>query len=130
LIRQTSGALGYIELIYAEQNNIPYGTVQNSAGAFVKGSMDSVSAAAASAEIPADFRYSITNAPGKDSYPVSGTTWLLIPLHSRDAARGKVVVDFANWILDAGQDLAPTLHYAKIPANITARAKQALQQVQ
>lgn len=129
LIRQTPGAIGYIELIYAEENNIPFGNVQNSSGTFVKASMDSVSAAAASAEIPADFRYSITNAPGKDAYPISGTTWLLIPVHSRDPARGKMVVDFANWILGDGQNLAPTLHYAKIPDGIANRAKQSLQQV-
>ncbi len=130
LIRQTSGSLGYVELIYAEQNNIPFGSVQNSAGTFVKASTETVSAAAASAEIPADFRYSITNAPGKDAYPISGTTWLLIPIQSQDPSRKKVVIDFANWILTDGQELAPTLSYAKIPANISARAKQALQQVQ
>ena len=113
LIRQTFGAVGYVELIYAEQNNIPFGSVQNSAGMFVKASTETVSAA--SAEIPADF---------------SGTTWLLIPIQSQDPSRKKVVVDFANWILADGQELAPTLSYAKIPANISARAKQALQQVQ
>jgi phosphate transport system substrate-binding protein len=130
MVRQTSGAIGYVELLYAEQNHIPFGSVQNAAGTFVKASTDSVSAAAASAEIPEDFRYSITNAPGKDAYPVSGTTWMLIPLRSRDASRGKVVVSFANWILGDGQELAPTLQYAKIPANIATRARQALLQVQ
>jgi phosphate transport system substrate-binding protein len=130
MVRQTSGGIGYVELIYAEQNHMPFGSVQNAAGIFVKASPDSVSAAAASAEIPEDFRYSITNAVGKDAYPISGTTWLLIPLRSRDASRGKVVVSFADWILGDGQELAPTLHYAKIPANIATRARQTLLQVQ
>ena len=129
MVRQTPGGIGYVELIYAEQNNIPFGSVQNAAGTFVKGSMDSVSTAAAAAKIPEDFRYSITNAPGKDAYPISGTTWLLVPTNPRNAARGKVVVSFADWILGNGQELAPTLHYAKIPANVATRAKQALLQV-
>jgi phosphate transport system substrate-binding protein len=128
-ILQTSGAIGYVELIYAEHNHLPFGSVQNADGNFIKASPASVSAAAASAEIPEDFRYSITNALGKDAYPISGTTWLLIPLRPRDAARGKVVVSFADWILGDGQELAPTLDYAKIPANISTRARQALLQV-
>ena len=129
-VLQTAGAIGYVELIYAEQNHMTFGSVQNAAGIFVKASTDSVSAAAASAQIPEDFRYSITNASGKDAYPISGTTWLLIPLRSRDASRGKVVVSFADWVLGDGQEIAPTLHYAKIPANIATRARQALLQVQ
>jgi phosphate transport system substrate-binding protein len=129
LVRQTPGAIGYIELIYAVQNNIPFGSMQNSTGHFVKPSMESVTAAAASAQIPDDFRYSITNAPGKDAYPISGTVWLLIPVHPRDAARGKAVVEFTNWILGEGQGLAPNLHYARIPDEIASRARKALQQV-
>jgi phosphate transport system substrate-binding protein len=129
VIRQTPGAIGYVELIYAEQNNIPFGSVQNSAGAFVKPSMESVTAAAASAQIPDDFRYSITNAPGANAYPVSGTVWLLIPIHPHDSKRGKLVVDFASWILNQGQTLAPTLHYAQMPSAIITRAKQSLERV-
>ena len=80
MIRQMQGAIGYIELIYAVQNKIDYGLVKNSGGAFVKASLDSVTAAAASVKsMPADFRVSITNAPGKDAYPISSFTWLLIP---------------------------------------------------
>ena len=91
-IRQLSGAIGYVELIYAVQNNIPYGVVRNSAGNFVKASLESVTAAAASApKMPADFRVSITNAPGKDAFPISSFTWLLVPEQSKDAARGKVL---------------------------------------
>ncbi len=129
LIQQMQGAIGYIELIYAEENKISFGRVKNSSGVFVKASLASVTAAAASAQVPDDFRYSITNAPGKDAYPISGTTWLLIPVHPSDSARGKFVVDFAKWVLDGGQAQSPTLHYATIPANVVNRAKQALQQV-
>lgn len=129
-VLQTPGGIGYVELIYAEHNHMPFGSVQNAGGNFIKASPESVSAAAASAEIPEDFRYSITNAPGKDAYPISGTTWLLIPLRSPNASRGKVVVSFADWILGDGQELAPKLDYAKIPANIATRARQALLQVQ
>src|SRR3954452_9351894 len=100
LIRQMSGSIGYVELIYAVQNKIPYGSVRNAAGAFVKASLESVTAAAASApKMPADFRVSITNSPGKDAYPVSSFTWLLIPAQSKDAGKGRILSDFLNWML-------------------------------
>jgi len=90
LIRQLPGSLGYVELIYAVQNNIPYGSVRNSSGMFLKASLEGVTAAAASVpKMPADFRVSITNAPGKDAYPISTFTWLLIPAQSKDAAMGR-----------------------------------------
>ncbi len=128
-IRQLQGSIGYIELIYAQQNKIPFGNVRNSSGNFVKASIDSVTAAAAAAQIPADFRYSITNAPGNNAYPISGTVWLLIPLNSRDPNRGKQVVAFADWILGSGQEIAPSLQYAKLPDSLIMRAKQALKTV-
>ena len=97
MIRQMDGAIGYIELIYAVQNKIPYGSVKNSGGTFVKASLDSVTSAAGSVKtMPADFRVSITNAPGKDAYPISSFTWLLIPSQSKDAAKGKIINDFLN----------------------------------
>ena len=126
MIRQNPGAIGYIELTYAERNNLAFGRVQNSSGNFVKASMDSVTAAATSATIPDDFRYSITNASGEGAYPIAGTTWMLIPVHPRDPNRGKMLVDFAEWILTTGQDAAPTLHYARLPDELAARAKNAL----
>lgn len=126
MIQQISGAIGYIELIYAEQNNISFGRVQNSSGNFVKASMDSVTAAATSAKVPNDFRYSITNASGEGAYPIAGTTWMLIPVHPRDSNRGKMVIDFAEWILATGQDAAPSLHYARLPNELVARARNAL----
>ena len=101
MIRQMEGAFGYVELIYAVQNKIPYGTIKNAAGDWVKGSLEGATAAAASVkEMPADFRVSITNAPGKDAYPISSFTWLLIPVQSKDPAKGKILVDFLNWMLD------------------------------
>ena len=110
------GAIGYIELIYAVQNKIPYGVVKNSSRNFVKASLESVTAAAASApKMPADFRVSITNAPGKDAYPISSFTWLLIPAQSKDAAKGKILADFLNWMLDDGQKMTADLTYAPLP---------------
>jgi len=130
LIRQMSGAIGYVELIYAVQNNIPYGTVRNSSGAFVKGSLESVTAAAASApKMPADFRVSITNAPGKDAYPIASFTWLLIPVPSKDPAKGKILSDFLNWMVTDGQKMTASLTYAPLPDNVAAKVKEAIKQV-
>jgi len=131
MIRQMQGAIGYIELIYAVQNKIPYGTVKNSSGTFVKASLDSVTAAAGSVKnMPADFRVSITNAPGKDAYPISSFTWLLIPVKSKDAARGKIISDFLNWMVDDGQKMTADLTYAPLPANVASKVKTEIKQVQ
>ncbi len=130
-IRQLPGAIGYVELIYAVQNNIPYGVVKNAAGAYVKASLDSVTAAAASVKsMPADFRVSITNAPGKDAYPISSFTWLLIPQKSKDPAKGKILADFLNWMVDQGQKETAALTYAPLPANVAEKVKVAIKQVQ
>lgn len=130
LIRQLSGSIGYVELIYAVQNNIPYGSVRNAAGSFIKASLDSVTAAAASAlKMPADFRVSITNAPGKDAYPISSFTWLLIPAQSKDAAKGKILADFLNWMIGDGQKMTSALAYAPLPENVVAKVKEAIKQV-
>jgi phosphate transport system substrate-binding protein len=129
-IRNLGGSIGYVELIYAIQNNIPYGSVRNSAGVFVKGSLESVTAAAASApKMPADFRVSITNAPGKDAYPISSFTWLLIPAQSKDAAKGKILADFLNWMVTDGQKMTSALSYAPLPENVVAKVKEAIKQV-
>jgi phosphate transport system substrate-binding protein len=131
LIRQMPGAIGYIELIYAVQNKIPYGVVKNAAGNFVKASLESVTAAAGSVKnMPADFRVSITNAPGKDAYPISSFTWLLIPVRSKDAARGKILADFLNWMVDDGQKMTAELTYAPLPQNVAAKVKAEIKQVQ
>jgi phosphate transport system substrate-binding protein len=129
-IRQLAGAIGYIELIYAVENKIPYGSVRNSSGAFVQGSLETVTAAAASApKMPADFRVSITNAPGKDAYPISSFTWLLIPAQSKDASKGKILADFLNWMVTDGQQMTSALAYAPLPDNVVAKVKDAIRQV-
>lgn len=129
-LRQMSGAIGYVELIYAIQNNIPYGSVRNATGAFIKASLEGVTAAAASApKMPADFRVSITNAPGKDAYPISSFTWLLIPAQSKDAAKGKIIADFLNWMVTDGQKMTSALAYAPLPDNVAAKVKDAIKQV-
>lgn len=131
MIRQMAGAIGYIELIYAVQNNIAYGSVKNSSGDFVKASLQSVTAAAASVKtMPADFRVSITNAPGKDAYPVSSFTWLLIPAQSKDSQKGKILADFLNWMVDDGQKMTAELTYAPLPESVASKVKAEIKQVQ
>jgi phosphate transport system substrate-binding protein len=131
MIRQMQGGIGYIELIYAVQNKIDYGSVKNASGAFVKASLDSVNAAAASAKsMPSDFRVSITNAPGKDAYPISSFTWLLIPEKSKEAAKGKILADFLTWMVDDGQKMTADLTYAPLPGNVAEKVKGAIKMVQ
>src|SRR5262249_44033612 len=130
MIRQMQGAIGYIELIYAVQNKIPYGVVKNSAGEYVKASLESVTAAAASVKsMPADFPVSITNAPGKDAYPISSFTWLLIPAQSKDAAKGKIIADFLSWMVDDGQKMTADLTYAPLPQAVAEKVKAEIKQV-
>jgi phosphate transport system substrate-binding protein len=129
-IRQLPGAIGYIELIYAVQNNIAYGSVRNAAGVFLKASLEGVTAAAASApQMPADFRVSITNAPGKDAYPISSFTWLLVPEQSKEAAKGKILADFLNWMVTDGQKLTAALSYAPLPGGVVLKEKEAIKLV-
>jgi len=130
MIRQMQGSIGYVELIYAVQNKITYGSVKNSGGAFVRASLDSVTAAAASVKnMPADYRVSITNAPGKEAYPISSFTWLLIPAQSKDAAKGKIIQDFLGWMLDNGQTMTADLSYAPLPSSVVAKVKDTVKQV-
>ncbi len=130
MIRQMDGAFGYVELIYALQNNITYGSVKNAAGNFVKASLDSTTAAAASMKtMPADFRVSITNAPGKDSYPISSFTWLLVPADWKDKNKQKVFVDFLNWMLDQGQNLSAQLNYAPLPDAVKQKEREAIKTI-
>jgi phosphate transport system substrate-binding protein len=130
MIRQMQGGIGYVELIYAVQNNISYGSVKNAAGSFVKATLEGVTAAAASVKsMPADFRVSITNAPGKDSYPISSFTWLLIPTQSKDAAKGKIMADFLNWMVDDGQRMTAELTYAPLPQSVAEKVKGVIKQV-
>lgn len=125
LVRQTPGAIGYVELIYALQNKISYGSVKNSSGKYLKASIASVTAAAAALKtMPADYRVSITNAPGADAYPISSFTWLLVPLKARNPANAKVLKGFLQWMLDHGESEAASLYYAPLPASVTAKVKQ------
>jgi len=129
-IRQLQGSIGYVELIYAVQNNISYGSVKNAAGNFVKASLESVTAAAASApKMPADFRISITNPPGKDAYPISSFTWLLIPAQAKDASHSKILADFLNWMVTDGQRMTSALSYAPLPEGVVEKEKEAIKQV-
>lgn len=130
LIKQMAGSIGYVELIYAVQNKIPFGSVRNSSGNFVKASLESVTAAAASApKMPADFRVSITNAPGKEAYPISSFTWLLIPAPSKDANKGKILHDFLGWMVTDGQQMTSALSYAPLPDNVAAKVKETIKQI-
>jgi phosphate transport system substrate-binding protein len=129
-IRQLPGSIGYVELIYAVENKISYGSVKNAAGNFVKASLDGVTEAAASVKtMPADFRVSITNAPGKTAYPISSFTWLLIPVPSKDAAKGKIIADFLNWMVTDGQKMTSQLSYAPLPDSVVEKVKAAIKQV-
>ena len=131
MIRQMQGGIGYIELIYAVQNKITYGSVKNAAGSFVKATLESVTAAAASAKnMPPDFRVSITNAPGKDAYPISSFTWLLIPEKSKEASKGKILADFLTWMVDDGQKMTSELAYAPLPESVASKVKGVIKQVQ
>jgi phosphate transport system substrate-binding protein len=119
LVRQLPGTVGYVELIYALQNKINFGEVKNAAGNFVKASIDGVTESAASVkEMPADYRISITNAPGANAYPISSFTYLLIPAKSADANKGKVLKDMLSWILKSGESEASQLSYAPLPQGI------------
>jgi phosphate transport system substrate-binding protein len=131
LVSQTSGAIGYVELIYAIQNKISYGSVKNSSGAFVSASLAGVSAAAAgaAANMPDDFRVSITNAPGKDAYPISSFTWLLVPAKIQDPAKRKAITDFLKWMLADGQNMTEPLLFAKLPKAVVARELKAISAV-
>jgi phosphate transport system substrate-binding protein len=131
LVTQTPGSIGYVELIYALQNKISFGSVQNAAGEFVKGSVDAVTKAAAAAapNIPADFRVSITNAPGAGAYPISSFTWLLLYEEPKDKNAGKAMVDFVKWALTDGQKYCADLGYAPLPANVVMLEQAALDRI-
>src|SRR5437660_1097520 len=128
-IKQTPGALGYVELIYAIQNKMPYAEVRNSAGTFVKPSLESITAAMATAQIPDDFRFSITNAPGADSYPICGATWLLVYQQQKDPTKGKKLVEFLKWALTKGEDMAKQLDYAPLPAELRDRVLKRVDEI-
>ena len=130
MVKQTEGSIGYVELIYALSNKMSYGSVQNPSGEFVKASLDSVTAAAAGVkDMPDDFRVSITNAPGKQAYPISSFTWLLVPAEWADANKEKAFVDFLTWMVDKGQTMTSALAYAPLPKTVAAKVKARIKEV-
>lgn len=128
-IRQQPGAIGYIELIYALQNKIEFGVVKNAAGNFVKASLDTTSKAAAGTKVPPDFRVSITNAPGKDAYPIASFTYLLVPTQWQDQGKKTAMVNFLNWMLDKGEPMATGLDYASIPKQVAEMEKAKIKEI-
>jgi phosphate transport system substrate-binding protein len=129
-VRQLQGSIGYVELIYAVQNKITYGSVRNAAGNFVTATLDGVTEAAASVKtMPADFRVSITNAPGKTAYPISSFTWLLIPTPAKDPKKGKIIADFLDWMVTDGQKMTSQLSYAPLPESVVEKVKAAIKQI-
>jgi phosphate transport system substrate-binding protein len=128
MVRQSPYSFGYVELIYAVQNKMSYGSVKNASGKYVKASTEGVTAAAAAAAktMPADYRVSITNAPGADSYPISSFTWLLIPTHSTDPAKAKALADFVGWMLDHGEGEAAALTYAPLPKPVQEMVRKSI----
>jgi phosphate transport system substrate-binding protein len=132
LIKQTPNSIGYVELIYAAQNKVPYGSVKNSAGTFVKADLASVTEAASGSvkTMPEDFRVSITNAPGKNAYPISSFTWLLIPEKFKDTGKRDAMKKFLNWAITDGQGSAESLSYAKLPKEVVDKELKAINKVQ
>ena len=132
LVKQTPDSIGYVELIYALSQKIPYGLVQNADGKFLKADLAGVTAAAAGAakDMPADFRVSITNAPGAASYPISSFTWLLIPAQFLDAAKRDAIKKFLDWMLTEGQSFNESLSYAKLPPAVIAKEKKQISMIQ
>jgi len=132
LVKQTPGAIGYVELIYAVQNQIPYGRVRNASGAFVKADLAGVTAAAAgfAKTMPEDFRVSITNAPGKAAYPICSFTYLLIPTKIEDANKRQVIKNFLNWMLNDGQKAAEPLSYARLPKEVVGKELKHISQIE
>jgi phosphate transport system substrate-binding protein len=126
VVSQTPGAIGYVELIYALQNKISFGAVQNAAGEFITASPEAVTKAAAGATIPPDFRVSITNAPGAGAYPISSFTWILLYQMPSDTARSKMMVDFMKWALSDGQKFATDMGYAPVPESVIQQELTAL----
>jgi phosphate transport system substrate-binding protein len=132
LIKQTPNSIGYVELIYAAQNKVPYGSVKNAAGTLVRADLASVTEAAVAAAktMPDDFRVSITNAPGKNAYPISSFTWLLIPEKFKDTAKRDALKGFLKWAITDGQNVVESLSYAKLPKDVVDKELKAISKVQ
>jgi phosphate transport system substrate-binding protein len=121
-VKQTPGAIGYVELVYAHQNKLPFAEMKNSSGIYMSATLDSVTAALASATIPDDFRFSMVDSPGATAYPIAGTTWLLVYAEQKDHAKGEKLVQFLRWAYSDGEKMAPGLDYAPLPDAVLKRA--------
>jgi phosphate transport system substrate-binding protein len=130
-VKQTPGSIGYVELAYAKQNGLPYANVRNVAGRYVMPSIASVTAAAANIKLPknTDYRVSIVNAPGKDSYPISSMTWLLVYQNQTDKVKGTKLVDFLRWAYKNGEKSAASLDYAPLPSAMVAQLQNRLKTI-
>ena len=129
LVKQTPGAIGYVELIYALQNKLAYADLKNADGRYIAPSLASVTAAMATANLPDDFRFTMVNAPGAEAYPIAGATWLLVYEQQKDASKGKKLVEFLKWALTEGEKQASLLDYAPLPGNLQKRVLQRIEQI-
>ncbi len=129
LVKQTPGAIGYVELIYALQNKLAYADLKNADGKYVAASLESVTAAMATANVPDDFRFKMVNAPGPAAYPIAGATWLLVYEQQKDAAKGKKLVEFLKWALTEGEKMAKDLDYAPLPESLQKRVQQRIEEI-
>jgi phosphate transport system substrate-binding protein len=132
VVKQTPGAIGYVELAYATQNKMTVAAVRNREGTFILPSLASISEAAAGAAktMPADYRVALVDAPGKNSYPICGLTWLLVYKDQKDEAKGKAIVSFLKWAMHDGQKMNAPLHYAPIPKAVVEKVDTTLKQIQ
>ena len=128
-VKQMPGAIGYIELAYAEQNHLPTAEIKNSSGNYIKPSIPAITAALATAKIPADFRFSMVNPPGPEAYPIAGATWLLVYEDQSNPQKGEKLKEFLKWALTKGEEVAPTLDYAPLPANLRERVLQRINEI-
>ena len=128
-IKQVPGAIGYVELAYAVQNKLPFASIRNSSGHYIAPSLDAVTEALATADIPDDFRFSMVNPPGAKAYPIAGTTWLLVYQHQKDALKGKKLVEFLRWAYTSGEKMAATLDYAPLPESVVERVLQRVAEI-
>ncbi len=128
-VKQLPGAVGYVELIYAKQNKLPYADVKNAAGHYITPSIESVTEALATAKIPDDFRFSMVNPPGEKAYPIAGATWLLVYAEQQDAAKGRKLVEFLNWAMTKGESMAAALDYAPLPEAVQKRVLERIKTI-
>lgn len=128
-IKQLPGTVGYVELAYAKQNRLPVAQIKNAAGSFVTPSLESVTEAIATAKIPDDFRFSMVNPPGEKAYPIAGATWLLVYEQQQDPVKGKKMVEFLDWALTKGEDMARTLDYAPLPESLDKRVQERIKTI-